>query len=328
MPIFSIPFSCIGLFLFFSFKEIIIDKRKGQFTEAWGVVFPFRRTVKSLPKCNFVELHSEVRESRDSNGHSKSYTMYILCLTYGEMSTQIWESNDLLETRMFSEKLASLMLVPIKDTSLGTEIIRQVDELNLSLGKILRKNSTTVDKPKIPETLATRIDEGYDNTNKVSTIVKFRSLAHRCPGYLYFILTVSSIAVSILLYRVYSFRSSYSGQNFIPDLAKDSFSFIVFICLIALIVSSVKLFESLIQTKIGISSSQLVITKGIILPFKSKQVKLDQIENLIVKEAPKKVIADITAVGDKFCIQLLKDFDLEEVQFLEQLIKFKAQKKT
>ena len=105
--IFSIPFACIGLFLFFGFKQIIIDKKRKKITTIWGVIFPIKKTFQTLPEANFIQHDSEVRTNRSGNNYSRSYTMYMLSLTKGEESTEIFECQDILETRRISEYLSS-----------------------------------------------------------------------------------------------------------------------------------------------------------------------------------------------------------------------------
>lgn len=324
--IFSIPFACIGLFLFFGFKQIIVDKKRKKITTIWGVLFPIKKTVQALPEANFIQHDSEVRTNRSENSHSRSYTMYMLSLTKGEESTEIFECQDILKTRRISEYLSSFLELPIKDTSLGSELTSQPDELDLSLKEMLSKNFETVERPQIPKNLINRVSEGYDDNYQPSTIIKFRSLAKREPGLFKFLIVVFTLASSILSYRVYSFTSNYSGEHYISDLGKDSFTFIVFVCLVALIGSSVHLLKSLIQLKVSISSNQLVMKTSLIVPLKSTKIDLDQIENLILKKGYKDIYADLTTIGDKACVRLLKAFAIEEVKYLDQLIKHKVQK--
>ena len=66
--------------------------------------------------------------------------------------------------------------------------------------------------------------------------------------------------------------------------------------------------------------------KNLIVPLKSTKIDLDQIENLILKKGYKDIYADLTTIGDKVCVRLLKAFDIEEVKYLDQLIKYKVQK--
>ena len=134
MPIyFAIPFggifATVGAALVLGRAGKRIDRRAGTVSTWWGLLVPFR--CKEMPLADFdkVAITHEVRRSKNS-----TYTVYPVRLRgEGSAKVDVETPRDEAKARALGEEIAKFLTLPLHDSSVGSVVIRQADELDESL---------------------------------------------------------------------------------------------------------------------------------------------------------------------------------------------------
>jgi hypothetical protein len=321
---FSSIFIFIGLSLIAGFKATKLDRRRQTLTCSWGILFPLYSKTEALPEVQSIEMTVEVRVSKNSDGASSRTTVYPVRLIQGSDKTTINEPLDLLAARALSENLSRFLNVPITDSSLGVKLFREVDELDASVSEMMKKYDETVPKPEVPQSLQGKVHEDYNHDCEKGTRVTFMRHAQRDPKIFSFFAGVSLLSLLALAYRFPPLLSANSVS--VTDLFERCFSFFFLIPFVIFIASTRKVIFALVQASIMVSASKLTYSKSLLLSLK-KTVPLNSLEHLLLREILQGKTAKLTLVSDKLCMDILEYHDLEDVRYVEQLIKYSTQAK-
>ena len=265
------------------FKKYIIDKRRKTITKSWGVLVPFHSKYQPLMEIDFIEVNVEVRVHRGSEGGTTRTTVYPVKLSHGRDKEVIAEPRNLLEARRLSERVSLFLQLPIKDSSLGVTLHREVDELDASIKDMMKMYGVKVENPKVPNSLKNRITVDYNNDGEKITTVSFGQFYKQDPKPFTFFLTVLVMAYSVLVYKTFTFESSHEGSTYFFDLIDHHFALTSIIPgLIALAVSK-KVLLALMKESVAISATKLKHTRSLFLLF-SKCLPLVNLEHIIVRE--------------------------------------------
>ncbi len=144
-------FALVGACLVFGRRVLTIDKTLGKAISRWQLIVPVKTTVRDLSEFDRVTLTKEVRRSKNS-----TYTVYPVRLE-GEGDPFPWEEfRDPLKGRRAAERLAKFVGVKMVDRSTGGEVVRELEELDLSLRERLRAKGVAVEVPDPPPNVRTQ----------------------------------------------------------------------------------------------------------------------------------------------------------------------------
>ena len=145
-------FGSVGLGLMLGRAGIIIDKRHGTVTKWWGILVRCSQKVRPLADFKDVALSKEIRRSKTS-----TYTVYPVRLERdGKDRINIGETRDYPKSRAVAEQVAAFVELPVVDSSTGTEVRRQADQLDVSLRDQL-KTQGTLELPEPPAAMRSQI---------------------------------------------------------------------------------------------------------------------------------------------------------------------------
>lgn len=325
---FSSIFIIVGLALIASFTKIVINKREKYFRKYRGVLFPLWRATEPLDDYDYIDVSHEVRVSNNSKGGSKRTDVYPVKLAKDSNNKKlIAEPQNLLKSRKFSESLSRFFHLPIEDTSMGPKLKRDPDEVDASIGDMLRKYDVTVEKPERPIKSKDNIQEGYNSEGEKSTLIVFERLGKKDKIPFMVISALSAISGLIVLYYVLTFKIENNGGKFIFDILNHFFSFFFIITLTAFIFFTKKLLQGLTQISLAVTKNKLTIVKNLGLSFKST-IDLNRVEHLFVTTLNEKAqTGKLVLVSDDFYVETASHQNLNELEYVEHLIKYYIQKK-
>lgn len=133
-------FSLVGMGMAFGRSGVVIDRDAHTLTEWWGLTFfNFEEKVTDLSGVHEVLLQKETTQHKES-----SSTVYGIYLLVGQGKVAWAAPGSYLAARRQAKELARFLNVALEDKNTGNR--REPDELDLSLGQILKKHG---DQPKL-----------------------------------------------------------------------------------------------------------------------------------------------------------------------------------
>lgn len=146
-------FVTVGLVLALGRKGVLLDRRAGTLTVWWGLLMPWVRKAQPLTGINAVTITKELRSSK--NG---SYTVYVVRLDGPVMTAvtcQEWRTYE--PARALGEACAKFLVVPLRDSSSGTLVVREAAYLDEPLVARLRRDGAAPGVPPAPACLHTTV---------------------------------------------------------------------------------------------------------------------------------------------------------------------------
>ena len=139
---FGLIFASVGAAIMFGRAGIDIDSRSRTITQWWGLLVPFKRTVKSFDDVSTVTISREVRRSKNS-----SYTVYPVRIAGKDNKIDIEEERQYAKARRRAEEVAKFLDFGIEDSSTGKTVVREAGTLDMSLRDKVRASG---DRPARP----------------------------------------------------------------------------------------------------------------------------------------------------------------------------------
>ncbi len=155
--VFVYTFGPITLFLaailVFGRRGVKIDRTMHEVIKWWGFVFiPLGSSRR--PISDFAHIHLTKQVHRSKNGTHVTYPVSMSLKTGKEYKLD--RQGDVLKARDFAEMSAKLLKLPLKDNSGSVEVIRNHDELDMSIREQVAKKGeipTLDDAGEIPHSL-------------------------------------------------------------------------------------------------------------------------------------------------------------------------------
>lgn len=148
---FGLAFAAAGAGVLLGRAGVILNRRDCTVTTWWGLLVPFRRTRRELAEFAQVVLNREVRRSKNS-----MYTVYPVRLG-GPKPVLIEEPRDYARARRVAEEISAFLSRPLADSSSGTLIVRQPDELDESLRDHARRTGARWELPPQPAVIRSEL---------------------------------------------------------------------------------------------------------------------------------------------------------------------------
>jgi len=147
-PVFiAVPFGALfalgGGLLMFGRRGCVMDRAKGTIEYWSGILVPMFRKTHRIADLARVTLSKEIRRSDKS-----SYTVYPVRLVGADLKLNIGEAQRYEKSRQLAEQLAEFLQLPLADSSLGEEIVRAPEELNVPLKeRLVREGEAPLPEP-------------------------------------------------------------------------------------------------------------------------------------------------------------------------------------
>ena len=123
----------LGLMIAAGRKGIILDRESSRIITWWGLWIPFIRSYQPLDSYDRVELYTNQHAGINSDD-TASYPIRLVSDHQPDSTiSPIYQSTDLLESRIFAEHIAYYVDKPLENSSMGAPIIRQPTELQKNL---------------------------------------------------------------------------------------------------------------------------------------------------------------------------------------------------
>ncbi len=142
----SVALGGLGLILMLGRSERILDRRAGTITAWWGLLVPFRTTVRPLGEFHQVLLAREVRRCQKST--VTIYPVRLVATRGGNITIE--EPRDPHAARKLAEEIAKYTDMDLVDTTLGKPLIRQACEVDESLRQRVLRTGENLTIPPTP----------------------------------------------------------------------------------------------------------------------------------------------------------------------------------
>ena len=166
-------FGLPGALLVFGRARERIDRRQAVVESSFSAIATFRRKERPLGLFQHVSVTREVRSSSSRSGGSGKTTVYPVRLV-GDGDKIDWETLTSPErARRSAEDLAKFVRLPLRDSSTGTERIREADTLDESVGARASREGLYVEVPVRPSQLRSIVTR-HGETIRVTFPRQFR----------------------------------------------------------------------------------------------------------------------------------------------------------
>jgi len=142
--IFGGMLALMGGALVFGRKGVVIDRAQGVVTAWWGLLVPFRRRQHPLSEFHRVTVRREVRGSQK---HRRT-VFPVRLVGSGEARVEVDARGLPDAARRLGEDVAKFAQLPLSDSSLGEEVVREVAELDES---VRERWERTGERPEVAE---------------------------------------------------------------------------------------------------------------------------------------------------------------------------------
>jgi len=271
----AIPFGgifvLVGAGILFGRSATIIDRKKGEVRQWWGILKPIREKVFSLEDINQVSLRTEIRRSDKS-----SYTVYPVRLR-GEKDAEIKlsEERQLKKGRQDAEEIAKFLSLPIYDETGGEMRIREPDTLDVSFRERFREGIESNEIPDTPKELKSKIE--YD----ASTLTITTKPIGFTPVLLIAIIGLASFE---LFAFGFVFRPIFQGFNNEIDPIFVIFA-VAFATIPTLVIGSLVARSFMAHDIVTTDSNGITVNRKIIFS-KSIHIPAEELEELFIKNVP------------------------------------------
>ncbi|MEW5735453.1 MAG: hypothetical protein AB1921_11390 [Thermodesulfobacteriota bacterium] len=166
-PVFS-DWTCaaaagLGILLCLFTNGFALLKREGFAERFRGIGFPgtglfigiSRRRIETGDYA-YVYLEEKVRITQDQDGTNKTVS-YPVVLMGGRPDLAIDELSDYLAARRLAERVAGHLMLPLRDRSSGTEVIREPEHLNETVSRRMRRLGERPDPGMHPPDMLSRV---------------------------------------------------------------------------------------------------------------------------------------------------------------------------
>ncbi|MCI0341153.1 MAG: hypothetical protein L0216_08350 [Planctomycetales bacterium] len=142
---FGLLFTAVGAGFVFGRSGAILDKDEGTATSWWGLLVPFRRTVRPLADFREVAVVREIRRSKNS-----TYTVFVVRLAGAGKPLDLREPRDPVAARRLAEEAAGFLGLPVRDTTGERPLVREAARLDEPLRERLRRTGERAPRPAPP----------------------------------------------------------------------------------------------------------------------------------------------------------------------------------
>jgi len=268
---FGAVFATVGAALVFGRSGTILDRRGGSVTTWWGLLVPFRRTVRPLADFQSVVIAREVRRSKNS-----TYTVYPVRLTaQGTPHVEVQEPRDEHAARSVGEELARFLGVRLVDHSMGATVVREADQLDESLRDRVQRGGERLDVGEPPPDARSRRSVAGDALvfELPPTGFKAGHIIAMVVG-----LIIPAGVFSGILARLVSAGKALGG----PELLLLGVVALLFVGVPFLAFFATAVRHALRRSRVEVSPRELRVTQPGILGSRTKAIPTDQLEELEV----------------------------------------------
>jgi len=236
----------------------------------------------------------------------------------GKEETGIAESPKYLASRRKGEGLAKYLDVPLHDDTTGSPIVRDPEELDLSLRDMLLRYEARPERPDLTEGMRVRCRTRQEMGGEVAEMV-LPPLASEKPKLAKGLLIAFLGALGSLL--------ALNWHNF-PHPTFDGLFTTAIPTLILLAITSAlgkALCNGIATYTIRVDRSELCLAKTIFGLTRRKRIPVQELEELHLVTASKKLNKDsgkLVAIGDGFEISWGNYNHLADLKFVEQMINY------
>lgn len=148
---FGFIFLLLGLLIMGLFKVCRIDHQKNLATLKLTFFFIPLSTRLSMPANSIedVKMIKKIELQQRDEGTDYEKEFYVISLS-GTADLQVNKLSDFFKARIYAERLAKKLNLPLRDISSGSESIRQAEELDMNLGQRLRYRKIRQSNPLPP----------------------------------------------------------------------------------------------------------------------------------------------------------------------------------
>lgn len=149
---FGLVFATVGAAFVFGRAGVKLDRANRTVTRWWGLLAPFKSTVRSLDEFEQVTITKEVRRSKNS-----TYTVYPVKLVSEGKDICFEEPQEYQKARKKAEEVAGFLEFRIMDCTSGTAVWRSPEEFDESLRERARRTGEAVAVADPPELMRTQV---------------------------------------------------------------------------------------------------------------------------------------------------------------------------
>lgn len=145
-PMLGLVFAVVGGLITFGRAGKLIDRTAGTITTWWGLLVPMRSKTRPLDEFHEVTMRREVRRSNKNT--RVVYPVRLRARQGADLTLE--ELQNEKQARRTAERVAKFLGLPLADTTHGTRIVRQADELDESLRERARRTGVQPEVPPKP----------------------------------------------------------------------------------------------------------------------------------------------------------------------------------
>lgn len=266
--IFGAIFASIGTIFTLGRRGLFLDKRMNIVTTWWGLLIPFKTSTYDLTQFTKMTITKEVRKSKNS-----SYTVYPVRLV-GEESISIGENREYHASRKLAEEIAKFIGISVADSTSGTEMIREAEELDETIREKVQKKGEIKEIPPAPPNMKLQYNiEGNEIHFEIPRI-GWHPLFYIPIGFILFF--------SVIFYFVFFQEILQSDMPLIGKMIVSSF----------LLIPEIIIFGAMYRfasktTLVDVSPERLSVTEKWALGSKTQSIPTNELEELqIIANAP------------------------------------------
>lgn len=270
----GVIFISLGAFLIFAREKVVLDRRDDIVSRGWYCIVPLKLQKDRLSSLGRVLLKGDARK-----GHSSSNEFYSVAIErpLGGKDFPLEETAGYLVARRTAERVARFLKAPLSDSTSGREITRKPEHLDESYRDRSLRLGDLPALPAPPPAMRSIISEDADR------------LVIEIPppglGKSSLLVLVPPVVISLLIWYFFSgFRNLP-----MPLPVRVIFSGFFGIFILAALLSALKdlLVSALRSERLTLTGEMLRIERRRGLRWVSKEMPVQEIEELYVPEAPR-----------------------------------------